>query len=360
MILPILYGLLSYVTIGPLTLGEVLFISEGIFKIIKKKKIYINRNLLVYSICTILFLFYTIIYYFMTPVIYIKIYKNIFKYFCIFLMVIIFYQKVHKNRKEFYKYILIFSISMFISKSIFQGGISIFDAHFLHYSYFGLIFILLLQFEILKKNYKILMVFSIIVSIYAYSRGNLLVLLSVFFMNLLNNLLQKKKTMKNIVIKSVSITILFISAIGFIIYFLISLQEPSASNMERADLIESAILAFKIHPIIGVGPGNFNDYVNNTFGYFFPLDMSVHNYFLEILCEWGIIGFILIIIPYINMGVQFLKNKCRMNMEENLFIYLFIFIFFNVVAGNFRIIFSFLLAASLNIGSNISEVTENE
>lgn len=57
----------------------------------------------------------------------------------------------------------------------------------------------------------------------------------------------------------------------------------------RVDLYALAINAFYDHPIFGIGIGNFIPY---THAY-----TSVHNTYLQVLCEQGIIGFLFFIIP---------------------------------------------------------------
>ena len=57
----------------------------------------------------------------------------------------------------------------------------------------------------------------------------------------------------------------------------------------RVDLYELAIQAFYDNPILGIGIGNFIPY---TKAY-----TSVHNTYLQVLCEQGIIGFLFFITP---------------------------------------------------------------
>jgi O-antigen ligase len=78
-----------------------------------------------------------------------------------------------------------------------------------------------------------------------------------------------------------------------------SVETFSGQSVNTADLgsrgasWNMAIQAFREHPVLGIGPGNFGDYVHNTMPSLFASDLwIVNNETLEILAETGIIGFV--------------------------------------------------------------------
>lgn len=104
--------------------------------------------------------------------------------------------------------------------------------------------------------------------------------------------------------------VIFISLIGFFIYFLLKYHPELFKDINglnriassigdvsvgedisngRFELYDSAWKAFEADPIIGVGVGRFISATNS--------ETAVHNAYLTILCEMGVIGFIFYIIP---------------------------------------------------------------
>lgn len=90
-----------------------------------------------------------------------------------------------------------------------------------------------------------------------------------------------------------------------------------ASAMGRLSSWSAGLAMFKDHPIIGVGAGNFNElydsYRNRDENKFGASGMSIHNIFLQILSETGMLGgglFAMIIISsFISLYVLRRKNK---------------------------------------------------
>lgn len=68
------------------------------------------------------------------------------------------------------------------------------------------------------------------------------------------------------------------------------------STLGRIRLIKKSIEIFKLHPLIGVGIGNFSLYNVGTGG---VNGYYAHNNYLELLADLGIIGFLLYYLPYI-------------------------------------------------------------
>jgi len=77
-----------------------------------------------------------------------------------------------------------------------------------------------------------------------------------------------------------------------------------------------ALEAFKTHPLLGVGPGNFNQYAIKHYPpYEKTAPVIVNNEPLELLAEAGIIGFVFFILfagwTYLRVTVDYIKNSGR-------------------------------------------------
>lgn len=80
-------------------------------------------------------------------------------------------------------------------------------------------------------------------------------------------------------------------ALGRIAESLIALRRGDDFSNGRNILYDSAIDAFLQHPILGIGIDNFTEYTGQN--------TAVHNAYLQILCEQGIVGFAFFVIPLI-------------------------------------------------------------
>lgn len=85
----------------------------------------------------------------------------------------------------------------------------------------------------------------------------------------------------------------------------------------RSDLYALAFNAFEDHPLLGIGPGQFIPY---TKAY-----TSVHNTYLEVLCEQGIVGTLLYIIPLLFClfkTISLLRSRNNQLLKISLFVQL--------------------------------------
>jgi O-antigen ligase len=273
-----------------------------------------------------------------------SILKNIIKYIDLAIITVVTFQLLNINKEKFKKFFLIFCVVAFIVKYLINDKTNI--STFLHYSHFLIIFYALFY---LKKNNKynwIIYLLAIIISVIAQSRGSLIIIFSTLLYEYIEKILNIKNSKKDIIKKVLVICIAL--AIGFvgINYFTNELSKESASNIERNLLINTAIDIAKNNFIIGVGPGNFSRYAINNYGLNISQDLSVHNYFLEVLVEYGIIGFIVMIIPYIYILKNIITFKGKME-NNKIAIYLIVFLFFNVLSGDFRLIYGIMMGISL-------------
>lgn len=111
---------------------------------------------------------------------------------------------------------------------------------------------------------------------------------------------------------------------------LVSQATNLASQDDRARNRVIAIKAAKEYPILGIGPGNFNQYAIKEFPYYATVaPVIVNNEPLEILAEAGIIGFVLFVLfaawtwLLVAMGYvkDMLKNKQALYWAPALLVY---------------------------------------
>jgi len=127
-------------------------------------------------------------------------------------------------------------------------------------------------------------------------------------------------------------------------------QEGEDITSGRTLLYEKAILAFHESPIYGIGVANFRNYTGS--------DTNVHNAYLQILCEQGILGLVLYIIPLLYTIYYSIKLIRRIEEQNYLIAFLYVSIAFQLVhilygmTGNVtvdKILILYFLAVSIVI-----------
>ena len=89
----------------------------------------------------------------------------------------------------------------------------------------------------------------------------------------------------------------------------------------RTMLWSRAFSLFKEHPVFGIGWGNFRNHLTDTFNVFNDGQLSnAHNNYLQLLCETGIVGFLLFVIPlfYILYRTFRTTRELRIYAPDNL------------------------------------------
>ena len=123
----------------------------------------------------------------------------------------------------------------------------------------------------------------------------------------------------------------------------------TASNVERNEMIELAIDIIKNNPFAGIGTGNFG---RHYLGY--DSDLTVHNVFLQIGIEYGIIAmimFIFIVMYNLYNSIKFYKyNKYHKYICISMLIVVYDFMV-SVFSGDRRIIFGLIIASIMFINS---------
>jgi len=94
------------------------------------------------------------------------------------------------------------------------------------------------------------------------------------------------------------------------------------SYIVRKNLLKNGFNLFKSSPLIGVGPGQFR-YLLNKYETKYPIDKnySPHNYFIEMISQYGIIGFIVFLIPFILFFIKVLKGRWNLMFSILIAIY---------------------------------------
>lgn len=115
---------------------------------------------------------------------------------------------------------------------------------------------------------------------------------------------------------------------------IIGIQKGIDITAGRTDLYEKALDLYRNNRIFGVGVGNFMNYTH--------ADTDVHNVYLQVLCEQGIIGEVLLILPLaINIIYTFKLLHCADNEKDDgiykfsLFVQ-FVYIFYSIT-GNLNV-----------------------
>jgi len=138
----------------------------------------------------------------------------------------------------------------------------------------------------------------------------------------------------------------------------------STSDYTRSGMIKLCIDIFKENPITGIGSGNFATYVaENPYFYLgryleIPENMAPHAFFLQLLAENGIFGFIAMAMIFLMLAKVLFEKKRYLKYRDGkeyilglrmFYLSFMIHLIFGFVAGSNRLIFGLLMGLSLSL-----------
>ena len=138
----------------------------------------------------------------------------------------------------------------------------------------------------------------------------------------------------------------------------------STSDYTRSGMIELCIDIFKENPIMGIGSGNFATYAaENPYFYLgryleIPENMAPHAFFLQLLAENGIFGFIAMVMIFLILAKVLFGEKRYLEYRDGkeyilglrmFYLSFMIHLIFGFVAGSNRLIFGLLMGLSLSL-----------
>lgn len=90
----------------------------------------------------------------------------------------------------------------------------------------------------------------------------------------------------------------------------------------RINLIYNGFEVLKQHYLIGVGPGNMNYYMENYEVYPTKGISNMHNYWMEILLDYGVIIFAIFVFYYLKLTIEMIKAYCCCKSKKITAIYI--------------------------------------
>lgn len=183
------------------------------------------------------------------------------------------------------------------------------------------------------KFIKIVKIISIIIEIYVFNLldsracslgviigilGILLIAISKRNTNKIQDFFKiiKKNKRNSIVVGVIFITIILISAILIIN----NKFQPQYTNLDsinvRINLIYNGFEFFKQHMFLGIGSGNMDYYMQNYAIYPTNNITSMHNYWMEILVNYGIVIFIIFCICFLKTIIEIMKKYMYSKTKE--------------------------------------------
>lgn len=157
------------------------------------------------------------------------------------------------------------------------------------------------------KLYKVCLIFQLIGCFFAYSTSLWLALVVLFFVIFLGNISLNKinifKLYTYFIIFLIFCIVIYIYLPEEVKKSLISVfykivDKSHGSNQERFFHVRHSFELFLQNPILGIGPGMYGLYTPN-----FPDTVTVQCFWLELLCETGILGFLSFVLFYIYLFV---------------------------------------------------------
>lgn len=232
------------------------------------------------------------------------------------------------------------------------------------------VFTLSLLLPFYKKNILIMCacIYLIVINVLSITRGAWAAMLLILGYYLCFNFKSDKKSVLRVagIILIVILVVISIPAVKNNITsrtinpFLLS----STSNYSRSGMIKFCLEIFKKNPIMGIGSGNFAAYAaKNSYLYVgkyleIAENMAPHAFFIQLLAENGIFGFIAMAMIFLILAKVLFEEKRYLKYRDGkeyilglrmFYLSFMIHLIFGYVAGSSRLIFGLLMGLSLSL-----------
>ena len=178
--------------------------------------------------------------------------------------------------------------------------------------------------EFTKKN-KLIIILHIVALLLTGKRGHIIFILVAFLITYYFYKSDKNIIKRFFIVIGVVILILIIGSIaikifpdlGTFIYRFQAKIEQDDITSSRTRFWDLALELFSEHPILGIGWAQFQYYSETILNY----KAHTHNVFLQLLCESGIVGFVIYLgwfIYSLYITIKVYKYSVKNNLKENL------------------------------------------
>lgn len=144
-----------------------------------------------------------------------------------------------------------------------------------------------------------------------------------------------------------------------------------ASNFERTGMIFACMDIFKNHPLVGIGSGNFAEYLSiNPFLFkdkylSIPKNMAPHAFLFQLMAENGIFGLIAMLMMLYILSKLLFDKKYYLRLKKNkeyilglkmFYLVFMIHLFFGYISGSSRLVFGILIGLILSLIKNKNSI----
>lgn len=151
------------------------------------------------------------------------------------------------------------------------------------------------------------------------------------------SILEKLKAKKKIMIPLTIIMCVIIAIVGISIVKknFVPKYDKLSSNSIRVNLIYNGLFFLKDHFILGIGAGNMGYFLEHNAIYPTKNILNMHNYWMEILVDFGVIIFIFFVISYFKLIKTMLSqyNHCKDRGRSSIYL-VFLFFLFSFIIGS--------------------------
>jgi O-antigen ligase len=220
----------------------------------------------------------------------------------------------------------------------------------------------------LKKKsviHILIAIFLVLNVFFSFSRGAWLGLILLLFYAIKHFYkINKNKTIIAVVLVSILLIMVSSESIKALIdwRWSTSFDAENASNIERSGLIRVAIEAFLSSPFFGIGALNYPTFLMHTSDLYIMRaevleTLTPHNFFLEILCELGLLGFVALLTFFYAVYLASISRTINRNSfsdvycKEGLFLLFFIYLYsisLGFISGGYRFYMALFFGMALS------------